>query len=787
MRTAARLLAACLLALCLCAQALAAPQGERRVALVIGNGAYREGPLKNPANDARDMAAVLKSLGFEVTLRENATRRAMNEAIDAFWQSLRKGGTGLFFFAGHGLQVAGENYLVPVDAAIRVERDVQEECVSASRVLGRMENAGNSMNIVILDACRNNPFARAFRSADRGLAKMDAPTGSLVAFATAPGDVAADGEGKNGLYTSHLLKHLRTPGLKVEDVLKLTRIGVAADSARLGRKQTPWESSSLMGDFYFARGAGQAAAPVQPPAPIQTASLPGQQALPAPAAAPPPPQAMAPAPKQAPQPVAPRAGDTWTEPLTGMEFIWVPGGEFEMGCGPWAGSGGLFGGCGGDEKPVHKVRLDGFWIGKYEVTQEQWQKVMRFNPSRSRQGPSYPVETVSWDEASEFASQLSAQGGAKLALPTEAQWEYAARSGGKPEKFSGGNIAARVAWFAENSGGGTHPVGQLAPNGLGIHDMSGNVWEWCQDAYSDRAYASHARNNPVNAGGLGPKRVMRGGGWNYGESRIRTTFRDSLAPDARTGSAFGGDDKLAVGLRLVRMAPVPQQQEPAPRAWLGLEMAEVTPEAAKASGLTTSGGVHVVRTSPGSPAAATGLQPGDIILLLDGRSLDAPNTLRLKVIGSEPGTTLRLGYWRQGRMHEATATLAAPQAQGQGHSSTQASQQAAQAMQQELAGVFGQPAQAQRFRGSLEGTRWTTRCSIPETPTEMEFLPGGVLRYVELGNSIDRGATWRQSGNAVTITINDWAVYTGTVSGQAISGTAKNPKASWTWTGRLAQ
>ena len=282
MRRITALLSLTCLMLLLAASALAAPQAqqqERRVALIIGNGAYKAGPLKNPANDARDMAAALKSVGFEVILRENAGLRAMNEAIDQFWQNLKRGGVGLFFFAGHGLQVGGENFLVPVDAKIALEKDVQYECVNAGKVLGRMEDAGNGLNIVILDACRNNPFARSFRSDSRGLAKMDAPSGSLVAFATAPGDVAADGEGKNGLYTAHLLRHLRTPGLTIEKVLKQTRIGVAADSARMGKRQTPWESSSLMGDFYFA-GGGAAPVSAPLPAPVQ-ASAPVPASLPA--------------------------------------------------------------------------------------------------------------------------------------------------------------------------------------------------------------------------------------------------------------------------------------------------------------------------------------------------------------------------------------------------------------------------------------------------------------------------------------------------------------------------
>ena len=230
----------------------------RRVALVIGNGTYPTAPLKNPVNDARDMARTLRDLGFEVILRENATLRQMEDAVDELWMRLKAGGAGLFFFAGHGLQVAGRNYLVPVDARLQVEQDVKYRCMDAGLVLGRMENAGNQLNIVILDACRNNPYARSFRSAQEGLARMDAPKGSLVAYATAPDSVAADGAGKNGIYTGQLLKHLRTPGLGIEELFKRVRIGVLGET---GEKQVPWEASSLTGYFTFNEGVRQAPAP----------------------------------------------------------------------------------------------------------------------------------------------------------------------------------------------------------------------------------------------------------------------------------------------------------------------------------------------------------------------------------------------------------------------------------------------------------------------------------------------------------------------------------------------
>ena len=221
---------------------------ERRIALVIGNGAYKSAPLRNPVNDASDIADALGKLGFAVSLKTDANQRSMKRAIRAFGKQLRKGGVGLFYFAGHGVQVRGINYLIPIGAQIESEADVEYEAVDAGRVLAQMDTAGNSLNVIILDACRDNPFARSFRTVNRGLAKMDAPTGSILAYATAPGSIASDGPGRNGLYTSALLKHIMTSGVKIEDVFKQVRIEVVGAS---GKKQVPWESSSLTGDFYF--------------------------------------------------------------------------------------------------------------------------------------------------------------------------------------------------------------------------------------------------------------------------------------------------------------------------------------------------------------------------------------------------------------------------------------------------------------------------------------------------------------------------------------------------------
>ena len=234
---------------------------EQRVALIIGNSAYKDSPLKNPVNDAQDMANVLTELGFKVTLRQDANQRTMKQAIRDFGNELKKGGVGLFFFAGHGVQSRGRNFLLPVGADIQNEYELEDQAVDGNLILGSMEDAQNRINIVILDACRNNPFARSFRSAARGLAQMDAAKGTVVAFSTAPGSVAADGDGRNGIYTKHLLASLRDPESRIEDVFQRVRAAVVEET---GSKQVPWESSSLVGRFYFVPGAELASKPSAP-------------------------------------------------------------------------------------------------------------------------------------------------------------------------------------------------------------------------------------------------------------------------------------------------------------------------------------------------------------------------------------------------------------------------------------------------------------------------------------------------------------------------------------------
>jgi formylglycine-generating enzyme required for sulfatase activity len=244
-----------ILALVLFVLAAPAQAGPPRIALVIGNSEYESGPLPNPANDAKLIAETLTDLGFEVVLRRNADQNAMKRAIQDFGARLEKAGPqaiGLFYYAGHGAQLNGRNYLIPTTARIEREGDMEIEAVAADWVIEQMRYARNGLNIVILDACRNNPFTRSMRSMDRGLATMDAPAGILIAYSTAPGEVAADGSGRNSPYTEALTRNMRELHEPVEQVFKRVRIGVM--SATSG-KQVPWESSSLTGDFYFTAPA----------------------------------------------------------------------------------------------------------------------------------------------------------------------------------------------------------------------------------------------------------------------------------------------------------------------------------------------------------------------------------------------------------------------------------------------------------------------------------------------------------------------------------------------------
>lgn len=222
---------------------------ETRVALVIGNNNYKDAPLTAPLNDARQMKAALTELGFKVTAFENLGRMNMQRAVRSFIEELSSADTvSLFYFAGHGMQSKGKNYLIPVDAEVEHEDDIQFQGIDVQYILDKFEEKKNGMNILILDACRNNPFSRRGVRGTSGLAAVDGPPGTLVAFAAAPGKVAIERAGGNGIYTRNILENISQPGLQVEEVFKRVRTGVLSETSH---QQVPWENTSLIKDFYF--------------------------------------------------------------------------------------------------------------------------------------------------------------------------------------------------------------------------------------------------------------------------------------------------------------------------------------------------------------------------------------------------------------------------------------------------------------------------------------------------------------------------------------------------------
>jgi uncharacterized caspase-like protein len=222
-----------------------------RRALVIGNAAYSDSPLTNPVNDATDLAALLRRMGFDVMLHQNADRPTMEKAVDVFTRGVPSGSAGLFFYAGHGVQIDGVNYLVPIGANLQAGSDVKYHAVAADWVLARMDESGMDVKLLLLDACRDNPLGRSFtRALSRGLAVMETSQGTLIAYATSPGKTALDGQGRNSPFTGQLLRELGSPGRDIEVALKAVRAGVQQTTQG---QQIPWVASSMTGDFYLGR------------------------------------------------------------------------------------------------------------------------------------------------------------------------------------------------------------------------------------------------------------------------------------------------------------------------------------------------------------------------------------------------------------------------------------------------------------------------------------------------------------------------------------------------------
>jgi formylglycine-generating enzyme required for sulfatase activity len=530
---------------------------QKKIALVIGNASYADAPLRNPVNDASDVASTLRRLGFSVTLKTNVNKRDMESAVRNFKSVLSKGDIALFYYSGHGMQVSGSNYLVPVGETILNETDIRYNAMEAQYVMDNMQDAGASVNIVILDACRDNPF-KGVRSQSKGFIAVMAPQGTFIAYSTAPGSVASDGTSRNSPYTKNLISCITKPGVEIEDAFKEIRKNVMKET---GNRQIPWESSSLIDNFSFTGPVTKNEMPVSEPnitsekklvqlgtleltilmdgdlfvdgaflkkvnsnttlslsnlsEGIHQLKIIGTETIEETAI------------------IRPNQPTELTiENLKAFlashipEMIFVQGGTFQMGSENGRAN----------EKPVHSVTLKDFYLGKFEVTQKFWRNVTGSDPQELffKYCDECPVENVSWDDVQDFLQTLNTKTGKKYRLPTEAEWEFAAKGGNQSKGFyySGSNNKNNIGWTAANSKEKTHPVGLKEPNELGFFDMTGNVNEWCSDFYAENYYTQSPAVNPQGPRN-GTSHVLKGATYEAGASFSSTSMRFWDNPDTR--------------------------------------------------------------------------------------------------------------------------------------------------------------------------------------------------------------------------------------------------------------
>ena len=514
---------------------------DHRIALVIGNSSYQHSPLSNPVNDATLMGETLRGLGFDVSVKTNVTQKDMKRAITDFGTRLDQAGSsamGLFYYAGHGVQSGQINYLIPLEAEIDKEADLDVEAVSAQWVLGQMEHARNAMNMVILDACRNNPYERSFRTGGlRGLTAIGkAPAETLIAYSAAKNRVSQDGPpGGNSPYTKALVKAMGTPGWAVERVFKETRKAVQKET---NGKQTPWEEGSLVGDYYLASGApppGGAARAYERARRIHTVAayqdiitrFPGSDEA--------------------------KLARTQIEQIEQIQIqqtsggkmlrdcpecpqlVVVPAGSYTMG---QLRSEKVQGRRFKPEVPEHKVTIGRkFAVGVYEVTFSQWDACHRAGgcshaPHDNGWGRgNLPVIDVSWKDAKEYVGWLSRKTRQGYRLLSESEWEYVARAGTAAGPFhTGASISTTQANYDGSHAGGlyrgrTVDVDSLAPNAFGLHGMHGNVREWVEDCWHSDYHGAPDDGRAWILGGSCKKRVLRDGSWRKDHLYARASYR----------------------------------------------------------------------------------------------------------------------------------------------------------------------------------------------------------------------------------------------------------------------
>jgi formylglycine-generating enzyme required for sulfatase activity len=524
---------------------LVAQKPDRRVALLIGNGDYQISPLPNPVNDVDDMESALKETGFEVMKFKNASLFEMERAVQKFGRELlNKGAVGLFYFAGHGVQYQGKNFLFPIGAmrSIGVAEHLPHKTMDVNYILAAMEGAQNPLNLIFLDACRNNPFVRSlFGGRDvavqKGLAPMQAPSGSLIAYATRPNKRALDGKGRNSPYVESLKKELVKPGIEIEQMLKNVRVAVKKATDEY---QAPGYYSELDKPFCFKAPCGGSRLVahqlvVQPPPPIYQPSY-----AVATASAVTPPTSLI----TLPPPSSKFFRDRLRDGSEGPAMVWIPGGNVQMG--------DIQGGGEPDEKPAHWISVSRFAMGCYEVTFAEYDKFAhatgRKKPHDSGWGRgNRPVINISWDDATAYAEWLSQQTGQQYRLPTEAEWEYAARAGTKTKYWWGNHIGANKSNCLNSSCGDsfkyTAPIGSFGSNPFGLYDMVGNVREWICSEYEEKY--SGKEKQCISQKNNDSLRVIRGGAWISNPWIVRAANRESDSHNYRD---------YYVGFRLSRIA-----------------------------------------------------------------------------------------------------------------------------------------------------------------------------------------------------------------------------------------
>ncbi len=461
-------------------------------ALVVGEAAYAAGTaLSSQAlTNAQNFARELSRFGFTVSFESNLRKEDLRRAIDNFAAAIKPGSAALFFFSGYGVEAKGATYLIPVDANIWTEADVRDQGIAVNSVLSAMDKAEAKVKIMILDASRRNPFERRFRSLSSGLGAIDLPPQTLLFSAAEPGKVVGDAEHERDVFLSELLKELRAPDQSAQDIFNRTRLGV---SRATNNQQAPLALSTLAKPFFLDAGAGTSA-PTEPQAVAESVGMPANA----------------------------KPGAVFRDCADCPDLVIAPAGAFVMGSDDFE-----------TERPAHSVVIaKPFAIGRGEVTFAQWDACVAdggcagWRPDdRGKGRKDAPVSNVSWSDAHGFLDWLSRKSGRAYRLPSEAEWEYAAR-GGATTRFWWGDEAGTGHANCRGCGGPGHPtpVGSYPANGFGLVDTAGNVAEWVEDCWSE-SYLGAPRDGAVAQDGPCKQRVVRGGSFDTGARYVRAASR----------------------------------------------------------------------------------------------------------------------------------------------------------------------------------------------------------------------------------------------------------------------